>query len=112
MKKLIITNLIIGALLWFNMTTFAKSAKASEYNTAVIAHVITQKVSGQSIDTSKLMEQELTRLAHLYAIDMISVFQKYLPSLLDGVTAELRLHADKNYKCKLIKDTKIQDNCS
>ena len=25
--------------------------------------------------------------------------------------AELRLEADKNYKCSLLKDTKIQDDC-
>jgi hypothetical protein len=57
------------------------------------------------------MEQEMARIAHLYAIDMISIFQKYLPSILDKAAAELRLEADKSYKCNLLKDTKIQDDC-
>ncbi len=87
------------------------SLKASEYNTAVIGHVITQKVTGQPIDTSKLMEQELARAAHLFAIDSISILQKYLPAILDKMAADLRLEADKNYKCSLLKDTKIQDDC-
>jgi hypothetical protein len=87
------------------------SLKASEYNTAVIGHVITQKVSGQPIDASKLMEQELARVAHLFALDSISILQKYLPAILDKVAADLRLEADKSYKCNLLKDTKIQDDC-
>jgi hypothetical protein len=87
------------------------SLKASEYNTAVIGHVITQKVTGQPIDTSKLMEQELARAAHLFAIDSINILQKYLPAILDKMAADLRLEADKNYKCILLKDTKIQDDC-
>lgn len=87
------------------------SLKASEYNTAVIGHVITQKITGQPIDTSKLMEQELARAAHLFAIDSINILQKYLPTILDKMAADLRLEADKNYKCSLLKDTKIQDDC-
>jgi hypothetical protein len=87
------------------------SLKASEYNTAVIGHVITQKVTGQPIDTSKLMEQELARAAHLFAIDSINILQKYLPAILDKMAADLRLEADKNYKCSLLKDTKIKDDC-
>ncbi len=111
MRKLIITNLILGALLYFGLTAFANSVKANEYNTAVIGHVITQKVTGQPIDTSKLLEQELSRAAHLFAIDSINILQKYLPSILDKMAADLRLEADKNYKCNLLKDTKIQDDC-
>jgi hypothetical protein len=85
--------------------------KASEYNTTVIGHVISQKVTGQPIDTSKLLEQELARAAHIFAIDSINILQKYLPAILDKMAADLRLEADKNYKCSLLKDTKIQDDC-
>jgi hypothetical protein len=73
--------------------------------------VITQKVSGQPIDAAKLMEQELARVAHLFAIDSVNILQKYLPVILDKVAADLRLEADKQYKCSLLKDTKIQDDC-
>lgn len=87
------------------------SLKASEYNTVVMGHVITQKVSGQPVDASKLMEQELARIAHVFALDSINILQKYLPAILDKAAAELRLEADKQYKCSLLKDTKIQDDC-
>jgi hypothetical protein len=47
----------------------------------------------------------------LFALDSINILQKYLPAILDKAAAELRLEADKNYKCSLLKDTKIQDDC-
>ena len=111
MKKFLIYITILGLLVYGLLTLFMKSVKASEYNTAVIGHVITQKVTGQPIDTSKLMEQELARAAHLFAIENINILQKYLPAILDKLAADLRLEADKNYKCSLLKDTKIQDDC-
>ena len=111
MKKFLIYITILGLLVYGLLTLFMKSVKASEYNTAVIGHVITQKVTGQPIDTSKLMEQELARAAHLFAIENINILQKYLPAVLDKLAADLRLEADKNYKCSLLKDTKIQDDC-
>ena len=49
----------------------------------------------------------MARIAHLYAIDMISIFQKYLPSILDKAAADLRAEADKQYKCSLIEGTKV-----
>ena len=111
MKKFLIYINILSFLVYGLLTLFMKSVKASEYNTAVIGHVITQKVSGQSIDAAKLMEQELARVAHLFAIDSVNILQKYLPAILDKVAADLRLEADKQYKCSLLKDTKIKDDC-
>ena len=111
MKKFLIFLTVLAISLYGFLTCTMNSLKASEYNTAVIGHVITQKVTGQPIDTSKLMEQELARAAHLFAIENINILQKYLPAVLDKLAADLRLEADKNYKCSLLKDTKIQDNC-
>ena len=111
MKKFLIFLTILVISLYGFLTCTMISLKASEYNTAVIGHVITQKVTGQPIDTSKLLEQELSRAAHLFAIDSINILQKYLPAILDKMAADLRLEADKNYKCSLLKDTKIQDDC-
>jgi hypothetical protein len=111
MKKFLIFITILAISLYGVLTCTMNSLKASEYNTAVIGHVITQKVTGQPIDTSKLMEQELARAAHLFAIDSITILQKYLPAILDKMAADLRLEADKNYKCSLLKDTKVQDDC-
>jgi predicted thioredoxin/glutaredoxin len=98
MKNFFITNLILSTLLYFSLIVFSNTVKANDYNTAVIGHVITQKITGQPIDTSKLMEQELSRAAHSFAIDSISILQKYLPNILDKIATELRLEADKNYK--------------
>jgi len=98
MKKLIITNLILGVLVYFSLMIYANTVKANDYNAAVIGHLITQKVTNQPIDISKLMEQELSRAAHLFAIDSINILQKYLPAILDKMATELRLEADKNYK--------------
>ena len=50
MKKMI----LILAVLWFGLNAFAKSVQADEYNTAVIAHVIKEKVSGNGVDMSVL----------------------------------------------------------
>jgi len=111
MKKFLIYIIVLAASLYGFLTCTMHSLKASEYNTAVIGHVITQKVSGQPVDASKLMEQELQRAAHLFAIDSINILQKYLPSILDKMSAELRAEADKQYKCNLLKNTKIQDDC-
>jgi hypothetical protein len=111
MKKFLIFITILAISLYGFLTCTMNSLKASEYNTAVIGHVITQKVSGQPVDASKLMEQELARVAHLFALDSINILQKYLPAILDKVAADLRLEADKSYKCNLLKDTKIQDDC-
>jgi hypothetical protein len=111
MKKFLIYITILAVSVYGFLTCTMNSLKASEYNTTVIGHVITQKVTGQPIDTSKLMEQELARAAHLFAIDSITILQKYLPAILDKMAADLRLEADKNYKCSLLKDTKIQDDC-
>jgi hypothetical protein len=111
MKKFLIYITILAISVYGFLTCTMNSIKASEYNTAVIGHVITQKVSGQPVDASKLMEQELARVAHLFALDSINILQKYLPAILDKAAAELRLEADKSYKCSLLKDTKIQDDC-
>jgi hypothetical protein len=111
MKKFLIFITILAISLYGFLTCTMNSLKASEYNTAVIGHVITQKVSNQPIDASKLMEQELARIAHLFALDSINILQKYLPAILDKAAAELRLEADKSYKCSLLKDTKVQDDC-
>jgi hypothetical protein len=111
MRKYLIILLALGLLVYSLLTLFMNSVKADEYNTAVIANVITQKVNGQPVDVSKLMEQEMARAAQLFALDSINILQKYLPTILDKMAADLRAEADKEYKCSLLKDTKIQEGC-
>ena len=108
MKKLI----FIGLMIWFGLNAFAKSVQANDYNTAVIGHIITQKVQGNNVDTS-VLEGELQKLAYLYALEMVDVIEKHLPNILEGIAADIRMKADSEYKCSLLKDTKIADKeCS
>ena len=108
MKKLI----LILAVLWFGLNAFAKSVQADEYNKAVIAHVIKENISGNGVDMS-VLEAEMNKLAYNFALEMTSVLEKHLPSILESIAAELRMNADSKYKCSLSKDTKIADKeCS
>ena len=108
MKKL----LLILAIVWFGLNAFAKSVQANDYNTAVVAHIIKEKISGNNVYTS-VLEGELQRLMHLYALEMVDVIEEHLPNILESLAAELRMNADSEYKCSLLKDTKIADKeCS
>ena len=62
MKKLI----LILAVLWLGLSAFAKSVQANDYNTAVIGHVITQKIQGYNVDTS-VLEAEMHKLKDNFA---------------------------------------------
>ena len=107
MKKFIITILIVNGLIW----SLLSGVKADDYNKAVIGHIIQTKVNGTDIDVNALMTYELEKLAHKYSIEMVSILQAYLPAILDGVMADLRLQADEKYKCALLEGTKIKDDC-
>ena len=108
MKKLI----LILAVLWLGLNAFAKSVQANDYNNAVVVHIIKEKISGNNIDTS-VLEGELQRLMHLYALEMVDVIEEHLPNILESIAAELRMNADSKYKCSLLKGSKIEDKeCS
>jgi len=100
MRKSLFTLFLAFVYIWswsiFNVV------KADDYNKAVIGHVISETVKGTDIDHSKLLEQELQKLAHNYAIDMLNIMQQYLPAVLDGIAADLRMKADKKYKEELL----------
>ena len=108
MKKLI----LILAILWFGLNAFAKSVKAdekiSDYNKAVIGHVIT---NSDIIDHSELLQSEMERLAYIMMLQMANTLEKTMPYILESLTAQLRQDADKLYKCKLLEGSKIEDDC-
>jgi len=109
MRYLITLATILGMVMSFLMWGF-KTANAGEaYNKAVLGHVIQSTVNGTNVDVSKLMESEIEKLAHQFAIESISILQNYLPAILDGVAADMRLKADKEYKCALLEGSKIED---
>ena len=107
MKKFVMTILLVNGLIWGLLS----NVKADDYNKAVIGHVIQSKVNGTNVDVNALMSYELEKLAHKYSIEMVSILQAYLPAILDGVMADLRLKADEKYKCALLEGTKIKDDC-
>lgn len=104
-RNLIIINILFAVMLWVftSIASANDNTKSDEYYKAVIGHVVTQKVTGQNINTNKLMEQEMEAIAHQFALQMIVIMQKYLPSMLDGIAADLRLKSDEKYKCALLK---------
>ena len=107
---LLITLLIVNGIVWGMW--LPSQAKADDYNTAVIAHVIKEKVSGNGVDMS-VLESEMQKLAYNFALQMTDVLEKNLPAILESLAAELRQNADSKYKCSLLEDTKIADKeCS
>lgn len=107
-NKLIVILLIANAFIWG--VFLPSNAKANDYNTAVIGHVIT---NANEIDKQALLESEMAKIGHKYALEMVSIMQEYLPSIIDGAMADLRLKLDAKHKCLLLKDTKIADKeCS
>tara|TARA_R100000657_G_C4563284_1_gene31539 strand:- start:38 stop:406 length:369 start_codon:yes stop_codon:yes gene_type:complete len=104
MKKFIITVLIINGLIWGLLSNI--QAKANDYANAVIGHVIQNH---KDIDHGELLENEMNRLMHSISIEMVSILQKHLPYIMEGVMTELKLELDKTHKCLLLKDSKIKD---
>ena len=102
MKKLI----LLLALLFWGLTAFQNSVKANDYTTAVIGHVIQNH---KQIDHGELLENEMNRLMHSVSIEMVSILEKHLPYIMEGVMTELKLELDKTHKCLLLKDSKIKD---
>ena len=57
-------------------------------------------------------KKELEAIAQKFMIESISVLQAYLPAILDGVAADLRLKVDEAYKCKLLENGGMNDGCN
>ena len=98
MKKLI----LFLTILWLGLSAFAKSVQSSEYNTAVLGHVVKETVSGDGVDMS-VLEAEMSKLAYNFALEMTDVIEKHLPVILESLAAEIRMKADNEYKCKLLE---------
>ena len=92
MKKLI----FLLVILWLGLNAFAKSVQADEYNKAVVAHVIKENISGNGVDMS-VLEAEMAKLAYQFSLEMTSVIEKHLPSILESISNELRMKAFKNF---------------
>ena len=107
MKKVMFI-ILLNIAIWAGLSAFANSVKADDYNTAVVAHIIKEKISGNNVDTS-VLEAEMHKLAYQFSLEMVDVLEKHLPNILESIAADIRLKADSKYKCELLKDTKIAD---
>ena len=87
------------------------AAKSDEKTTAIVGHVITQTIQGNDMDHAEVMSNELASIMHKYSIEMTTVLLQYMPSILDSISAQLRLELDKKYKCSLQGDYKNKE-CS
>ena len=88
-----------------------KTVKADDKTTAIIGHVITQKVQGNDMDHAEVFGNELNALMHQLTIDLTSVLLQNMPNILDTISAQLRLELDKQYKCSLQDDDYKNKEC-
>ena len=72
---------------------------------AVVAHVIKENISGNGVDMS-VLEAEMAKLAYQFSLEMTSVIEKHLPSILESISNELRMKADEMYKKEISKKKK------
>ena len=103
------TLIVFLTILWFGLTALNNSVKADEYNTAVIGHVVSETIKGTDMDHQKLLEAEMSKMAHTFTLQLVNVLQQHLPYIMDSVMTQLRLDLDKKHKCLLLKDSKIED---
>ena len=108
MKKFFATIIILNTLLFVGLSSVAK---ADEKTSAIVGHVITQAIQGNDMDHAEVLSNELAALMHQFSIEMTTVLLQYMPSILDSISAQLRLELDKKYKCSLQGDYKNKD-CS
>ena len=102
-------GIVVLSLLMLSMVF--KVVKADEKTTAIIGHVITQKVQGNDMNHSEVFGNELNALMHQLTIDLTSVLLQNMPNILDTISAQLRLELDKQYKCSLQDDDYKNKEC-
>ena len=107
MKKVMFI-ILLNLVLWFGLTSLSNVANANDYNKAVIAHVIKENVSGNGVDHTALMEQELNRIEYAMINEFSGVLQEHLPNILDSLASEIRQKNDKEFKCALLKGSNYE----
>tara|TARA_R110000803_G_scaffold69410_6_gene131802 strand:+ start:666 stop:995 length:330 start_codon:yes stop_codon:yes gene_type:complete len=99
--------LVISTLLVF--ATIFGLARADSYTEAVTGHVITQEIQNNDMDHSAVANAELNRQMHQLSLQILAVVFDNMPDILDGISAQMRLEADKMYKCSLQDDYKNKE---
>ena len=85
------------------------NAKANDYNTATITHIITETIKGTDIDYKDITNSEVQRKVHKINLNTIDSIFDFLPDIFDGFNTQMRLKADKNYKCSIQGDYKNKE---
>ena len=112
MKKILVAiSVIMISLFSFFFFLGYNSVKADEKTTAIIGHVITQKIQGNNMDHAEVFGNELNALMHQLTIDLTTVLLQNMPNILDSISAQLRLELDKQYKCSLQSDDYKNKEC-
>ena len=110
MKKILVAiSVIMISLFSFFFFLGYNSVKADEKTTAIIGHVITQKIQGNNMDHAEVFGNELNALMHQLTIDLTTVLLQNMPNILDSISAQLRIELDKQYKCSLQDDYKNKE---
>ena len=66
------TLIVFLTILWFGLTALNNSVKADEYNTAVIGHVVSETIKGTDMDHQKLLEAEMSKMAHTFTLQLVN----------------------------------------
>ena len=103
--------IILCSILFVSCTFKIKHAEANDYNSATAAHIIAETLKGTDMNYNEILNSETQRLIHGMSLDIIDVIFKNMPSILDSISAELRLQADKDYKCALQSDEYKNKDC-
>jgi hypothetical protein len=108
MKKFFATIIILNTLLFVGLSSVAK---ADDKTSAIIGHVITQAIQGNDMDHTEVFTNELNALMHKFSLDMLDIFLQHMPNIIDSVQKELKLEADKRYKCSLQDNDYKNEEC-
>ena len=107
MKKI----LILLSFILMSCTFSFKNAEANDYNTAVLGHILTETIKGTDIDHAEIFSAETQKQIHNMSLQVIQVIFNNMPNILDGISADMRAKADKNYKCALQSDEYKNKDC-
>ena len=77
----------------------------------LIGYLTVHNAHSEQVDVTEVLKVELKRLTHKHSLEIIEVMKEYLPAILEQVAQELRYDADQKFKCSLLEDTAIKDDC-
>ena len=100
MRKYLFGFWVVALSLLMLSITFTV-VKAEDKTTAILGHVITQVIQDNDMDHREVLENELAALVHKFSIEITTVLLQNLPTILDNVAAQIRIEADKQYKCSI-----------